>query len=228
MLTRTDANLIADVRLRSDLGASTFRTDAQIRRYLNEANRQLTMKLIALYGQDYLHKTGTINTAASQASNDLPADCFQAKWFRVTLDGERINIPRASTEDMDVETDSQGWAAYGAQPKHRLQEEKVLWVPTPTAVHVVTIAYIHTAIAYNTGGTAITELSTGTDEIDGRWGWEEWVVLRAAIKIKHDQDEDSSALRSEALELLKDIENVASDRDISNPIQIRDSYGEYV
>lgn len=224
MITRTDAQLISEVRDRSDLGNSQFRTDAQIRRYLNEANRQLTAKLLALHGADYLYATDTIATVDGTALYDLPDDCFKAKFFRVTINGNRVDIPRATTDEIDLDNESAGWAGVLTRPKHRIQGDQVRFVPTPRAVHTVTVHYIHTAIAFDgaVGNAAIEELSDSADFLQGYWGFEEWVVLKAAIKVKHDQEEDSSQLLFELGELWKDIEKIADDRTDTEPEQVRD------
>lgn len=231
MITRTDAQLISEVRDRSDLGNSQFRTDAQIRRYINEANRQLTSKLLAIHGADYLTTSDTINTVVGTALYDLPDDCFKAKFFRVTINGNRINIPRATTDEIDMESDV-GWDTYSGTPKHRIQGIQVRFIPTPTAVHTVTVHYIHTAIAIDgaVGNAAIEELADSADYLNCYWNFEEWIVLKAAIKIKHDQEEDSSQLYAELNELWADIEKIADDRTDTEPEHIRDVenvYDEY-
>lgn len=223
MIVRTDAQLISEVRDRSDLGNSQFRTDTQIRRYINEANRQLTSKLLAIHGADYLTTSDTINTVAGTALYDLPDDCFKAKFFRVTINGNRINIPRATTDDLDMDSQSAGWSSPLIRPMHRIQGIQVRFVPTPQAVHTVTVHYIHTAIALEgEDDSVIDELADSADYLNSYWNFEEWIVLKAAIKIKHDQEEDSSQLYSELNELWSDIEKIADDRTDTEPERIRD------
>ena len=224
MLTRTDAQLISEVRDRSDLGDSAFRNDAQIRRYVNEANRQITSKLLAIHGADYLTTSDTINTVAGTALYDLPSDCFKAKFFRVTVNGVRFNIPRATTDDIDMDNQSAGWSSPLVRPMHRIQGIQVRFVPTPQAVHTVTVHYIHTAIAFDgADDSAIDELADNLDYLNSYWNFEEWIVLKAAIKVKHDQEEDSSQLYAELNELWSDIEKIADDRTDTEPERVRDT-----
>lgn len=228
MITRTDAQLISEVRDRSDLGDSLFRTDTQIRRYLNEANRQLTSKLLAIHGADYLTTSGTINTVAGTALYDLPDDCFKAKFFRVTIGGRRVEIPRATTDEIDKDDSSAGWESVVSRPKHRIQGIQVRFIPTPLAAHAVTVHYIHTAIAFDgADDSAIDELADNSDYLNSYWNFEEWIVLKAAIKVKHDQEEDSSQLVYELNELWSDIEKIADDRTDTEPEKIRDRDSYY-
>lgn len=225
MITRTDAQLISEVRDRSDLGDSTFRTDAQIRRYINEANRQLTAKLLAIHGADYLTTSDTIAVSAGTALYNLPTDCFKAKFFRVTINGVRRNIPRATTDDIDVDNDSVGWETYSSEPRHRVMGDQVRFIPTPQASYTVTVHYIHTATAFEgADDSQIEDLLDNADYLQGYWNFEEWIILKAAIKVKHDQEEDSSQLYMELNEIWNDIQAIASDRTDSEPEKIRDAY----
>ena len=228
MITRTAAEMTSEVRDRSDLGDSQFRTDAQIMRYLNEANRQLTAKLIRAFGSDYFEKTGTINTVADTASYDLPSDCYHVKFFRLaTSAGRKINIPRANTDDLDI-GDANDWGSLDVFPSHRILQNKVMFIPTPQSVHVVTVHYLSTAIAFDgADDSAIAEMSDSSDYINAYWGYEEWVILKAAEKIKHDQEENASDLTLERAEIWRDIEAIAADRITSEPLRIRDGYPDF-
>lgn len=225
MITRTDAQLISEVRDRSDLGDSQFRTDAQIRRYINEKNRQLTSKLLALKGSDYFTTTDTIAVLSGTALYNLPDDCFKPKFFRVTINGIRINIPRAVTDELDLENDTAGWSGLEVVPKHRIRGKQVLFVPTPRASYTVTCHYIHTAIAIEgADDSAIDELLDNADYLNCYWGYEQWIVIAAAIMVKHDQEEDSSQLLLELAEIWNDISKVADDSTETEPEKIRDAY----
>lgn len=228
MLTRTLADLTSDVRDRSDLGDSQFRTDTQIKRYLNSSNRQMTAKLIALYGSDYLAANDTINTVSGTAYYNLPSDCFAPKFFRITLDGHRMRIPRATVDDIDVDDDTLSWGKFGVIPQHRVMKDQVLFTPTPNAVHVITVHYISTAIAFEGGDDSRIEEMVNTDDyIQGYWNYEEWVVLNAAIKVKNDQEEDPTSLMIEQRAIWDDIVQIAGDRTTTEPEKIRDAYPEY-
>ncbi len=97
---RSIVEMVADVRNRSGLESSQFRTDADITRYLNESGYKLTGKIIAEHPDaNYLYKSGTISTTSGTSAYDLPNDCFQPLAFRVTLDGVRINIAKGDIDD---------------------------------------------------------------------------------------------------------------------------------
>ncbi len=227
--TRTTTELIADVRLRAD--DEDFRTDAEIKRYLNQSIYKLYGKLIAMADEDHLVKSDTISVTAGTSIYDLPSDCHPSglKFFRVTLSSDRrMRIEKATTDEIDVETRNYGWDYYQCQPKFRMYGQKqVRFIPEPQAAYTVTVEYVPQLTCFNTGGTAIKELSADTDYFDGQFGWEEWIVLDSAIKIRNDQEEDVRALQLERAEAWDIIETQAASRVQSEPSKIRDVYGNY-
>ena len=109
-LTRTAAELVADVRNRADHLVGTFRSDARIRRYLSESCRSVVSALVDEFDELYWASIATINTVAGQEVDDLPEDAWKVIMYRVTLGAQRKGIPRASVDDIDREVDSsRGW-----------------------------------------------------------------------------------------------------------------------
>lgn len=227
MITRTLAELIADVRVQSDLRDSQFCTDLQITRFINEENRRLTGKLIQIYDQDWLHKVFTITTEAGKSNYALPSDCFTPKWFRMAVQSTIRQIPRAQNEMVGME-DGTG-TDFAEDPYYRIQGAEVRFVPTPTTIVTVTIEYIPTAIAYapaegEGSDAAVDDLTDDDDYIDCRWGWEQYVVKRVAKRIKDMQEEDSSALAMEIADLGNDIKELASNRVTNSPVLMKSAY----
>jgi hypothetical protein len=134
--------LILDVRNRSGLEANTFRTDADITRYINESAYDFYGRV----GVDnphamHLYAEDTIAVVNGTSFYDVPADCYRPYAFRVTVDGYRIDMARADWDDIDIETEDEGWSRFGTQPMYRMMGWKinarvpqVKFIPTPTPV----------------------------------------------------------------------------------------------
>lgn len=236
---RTLTNMTADVRNRSGLENSTFRTDNDIMRYLNESGYKLTGLILANFPEsNFLYKSNTISVTSGTTSYALPDDCFQPYLFRVTVDGERMDIPRADIEDLDMETSNAGWSRYSNRPHHRImgydnsgsggEEQMVRFMPTPTASYTVTCHYIPQAPFVNFSGTAtrLSDMSSGGHQFMSEWGWEEWLVLDTSIKIKNDAEEDASVLLRERAEWWDIIANLVKNRTVTKPHRIRDVFTE--
>lgn len=236
--------MIADVRNRSGLEANPFRTDADITRYINESGYDFYGRV----GVDnphamHLYKEDTISVVDGTSLYDVPADCYRVYAFRVTIDGYRIDIPSADWDDIDIETDDDGWGYFGNRPLHRMmgwragaRVPQVKFIPTPTQSYTVTVHYIPQLIFVDTDIPGrIAELSAGaTHAMESEWGFERYLVLDASIKVRRDQEEDVRDLLQEREELYDRINREMASRVVTKPPRIRDvfmdrdwNYGRY-
>jgi hypothetical protein len=213
-----------DARRRADMIGSSFRTSEAIRHYLSESCRVLVGKLVDLYGEDYYSESTTVSTAASTPSTALPTGAWKLLKLRVTLNGERVTIDRASVDDLDSEGTYTGWLG-GVLPTYRQRGSNLVWFPVPTAVHVVTLEYVPTAIFRDSSANAVTELTSANDTFDGIFGWELWPVLHTAIKLKTDNGKDANDLRLELAELEADMLRAAMNRSADAPKRVRTTWG---
>ena len=236
-LTRTVAQLIADARNRSGLESCQFRTDSDIRRYLEESGFKMFGKIDAQYpGAYYLFASDTIAVSSGTALYDLPDGCFKPIAFRVTIDGVRESIPQANIDEIDKDVTSPGWAS--RWPRHRVMgfstaspdETQVMFTPTPTASHTVTCWYIPQKPFILTGSpdTRDDDLDATNGKITTEWNWEEYIVLDTAIKIKNDQEEDPRAIMMERQELWEMIELQVANRTVTEAPRVRDVYSDYI
>ena len=235
-LTRTAAELVSDVRLRSGLEDGQFRTDANIRRYLEESGFKMFGKIDAEFpGAYYLFAQDTMSAVNGTALYDLPADCFKPITFRVTVNGVRDKIPKALIDEMDRDVTSPGWGT--RWPQHRVMgfstanpaQTQVMFTPTPTASHTVTIWYIPQSpfILEDTPDVRDDDLDITNGKISTEWNWEEYMVLDAAIKVKNDQEEDPRALMVERQELWDMIYKQVETRTVTEAPRIKDAFPEY-
>jgi hypothetical protein len=154
----------------------------------------------------HLYKEDTIAVVNGTSLYDVPADCYRPYAFRVTIDGYRIDIGRADWDDIDIDTQNEGWSRFGSRPLHRMmgwnntsRVPQVKFIPTPTQSYTVTIHYIPQLLFYDaSGGTRIAELSDSANHVmESEWGFERYVVLDASIKVRRDQEEDVRDLLQE-------------------------------
>ena len=224
-LTRTAAELVADVRNRTDHLVGNFRADAVLMRYLSESCRSLVSMVVDEYEELYWCNEATVNTTPSAKTSVLPVDAWKNVMMRVSLGGKRDKIRKASVDDIDVEeTSAGGWGSGGLWPKYRMMGRKIYWTPIPRAVHAVTLFYVPTTIFFNVGGSPISEFTTGTDYFDGIFGWEQLAVLDAGIKFLHDERKDASDLESEWTDRWAEVSAAAANQDATEPPRVRDTW----
>jgi hypothetical protein len=225
MTDRTAIQLEDEVRLRADL-VGNFRTTTNIRRYLTQSCRALCRRLAQEFGEDWFDGDTTITTTPGQQHSELSgvlAAAWKIKSVAVTLGDTRWVLPRATVEDVERYALGKGWSA-GTPPMYRIAGNRILWSPTPTAAHQVTVRYSSVNVFRNAAGIPIPALNSDSDYFPGRFGWEEWAVLDAAIKVKHDQEQDTTALQIEKESVERDIVEDARTRVPLTPMHVRDSY----
>jgi hypothetical protein len=224
-LTRTAAQLCEDLRYRADHLVGSFRDNARLRRYLSESCRSLVSQLVNEYEELYWCDEATVTTIADTQMSSLPVDAWKVVMMRVTLDGQRRAIAKAPVDAIDVEASSVGgWGGGGRVPRYRIIGRRIYWTPTPRAAHEVTLFYVPTAIFFDASGIPINELTSDSDYFDGVFGWEQVVVLDAAIKLLHDERKDSSALMQEWADRYAEVVASAQNQDATEPPRVRDTW----
>jgi hypothetical protein len=224
--TRTLAQLRTEVEQRADIPTSsssgTRFLDTEINRYINQSIRRFVGFLIGNYSESYFRASSTISVSSGTRSYSLPSDFYQLISFVVTIDGTRVHLERTPNELQDIDTDNYGWTQ--GYPTYRVLSSTVVFDPTPRASYTVTVNYHSLLFCFNSGGTAITDLSSDTDYLDGFNGWEEWVINDAAIKCKLKDEEPIVELQAVNDRIEQEIRRASANRDAGRPPRVRNHY----
>lgn len=221
-LTRTALQLETSARQRADQVGSNFRAQSVIFEYLSASCRDLASMLSRI--DDYYWATTIFfTTPNSQTSTGQVPGAWKLIALRTTIGNKRDRIPLASVDDLDMETSALGWSSE-RWPAYRQRGESIIWTPTPTAAHTITVDYLPVAIFKNAGGTAISSLTATTDTFDGIFGWEDWVVLHTAIKLRTDAEKDIAALKMELADREASLILAAQERSSEDVERIRDTW----
>ena len=236
--------LLAGVSERADLPTlttSSFITKPQMERWLNQSARRLMSVLISAHGEGHFETTQTLSTTADQdysrptvSGSASATDIYRVTGLRVTIDGHRLRLRRASAAEIDMEDDNSGNGWTVARPPKWVfrehTEQRFVWTRTPTAVHAVKIHYVPYFVFVNTNET--TEIAVMTDGanhgIHAYMGWDEWVILDCAIKAMKRQSqpaEEWQALMIEQRGLEEEIRAAAATR-TDEPQKIQQTYFE--
>lgn len=216
--TRTLTLLLADVRMRAGMENSTFCTDAEITEYINQSIAELRDLIISAQGPEHWLSTQTINTVAGTTKYALASDFYELVAGRVTSGSRwKARLVSATIDDFDRVVSGSGWGWYaldGADIAYRIQGDNIQFMIPPESVYVVTLHYI----------AAATRLSGGSDTFDGFNGFEEWVILDAAIKCLQKEESDISFLVGQREKIEARIARMAGRRDAGGPSRIRDTH----
>jgi hypothetical protein len=209
--TRTLAELREEVRQRADVeDATAWLPNAELTRYINQSIARLYDKITQADEGNFVTLT-VDNTSAGSNSLGLAGDFYKLIHVEVDLGGDKPQaLNRWSFKERHL-YGSSGWVA-GEPIAYRLTGSILNFMPTPEAAHALSIWYI----------PAITDLADDADTFDGRNGWEEWVVLDAAIKVKAKEETDIGELVHERDALWADICPSVAHQDQSGPDYVQD------
>ena len=207
------ADIRTRARVKADQENSTFVSDATLNGWINEAIAELHGLLLQAFGEDYFEKDHTFNTVANQEEYDLPSDFAKLAGFSMKLDGSKWTpITRYEKKDRD------GLENLGSQStgfRYRLRARKLSILPKPSGVFACRMPYEPTAVVLAADGDVLT----------GYKGWEEFVVIRAAIECIDKEESDSSAKRADLARIISRIESEKERRDENEPSRIIDVEG---
>lgn len=213
--TRQLDELRDEVRQRSDTENDPHITDAELTRWINQSAARWWGHIVRARGEQYVMTTATPSTVAGTATVAVPSDFFKLKgiqWDRGSSKRQRIH--RIELQDfLRLDVDSRDWTT--GRLRVMVEGTNFRFHPTPNAVYNLIVWYI----------PAAPQLSADDDTLDGVNGWEEWVVLDAAIKVMAKQKRDSSLLEDERKLVMKDIQSVSDDVDDGEPGYVVDSGG---
>ena len=223
-MSTTLLNLRTMVRQRADMENSTFVSDPEVTSYINQSYFVLYDLLVQKFGNDYYvapfltittdgindqfaRPDGTLYSGAPALYKLLGLDLFLAANSWVTLkpfntsERNRYSIPNFQS-------------FYGVtNMRYRLNGGKLWLTPLPAGGQQLRLLYI----------PRMTPLALDTDLLDGVSGWDEYVVIDAAIKCLQKEESDVSVLSGQKGAMIARIEAAASNRDVGNPMTVSDT-----
>jgi hypothetical protein len=143
----------------------------------------------------------------------MPSDFLALVGVDVTVSGSTTIEARPINfnERARFFQDTSGWHSY-REIYYSIEGPRLVFFPTPRAVHSVTIWYVPCA----------PTLSADGDTFDGINRWEHWVVIDAAIQLMAKEETDTSALVLERERMEREIVALARHRDRGYPDTARD------
>lgn len=220
----TLSDLISKARTRADMVNSDFVSDADVTEMVNVSYSELYEFLVQTF-EDYFIAETTITTVSGTDAYDLSAvspGIFKLRGVDLQLSAAAGNaIPLRRFEWAERSRYNQAvWGSVvmpGARrPAYRLLGSKLKLAPPPDAAYDLKVYYVPavTLLSNDTPGT--------TDVLPGevRPGWEEYIVIGAAIRMLEKEQNDTTPLMAELARLKARIESAAANRDADAPVRM--------
>lgn len=220
MRSKTLLSLRTQSRQRADKVNSGFILDSELNQYINNSIAELYDLLVSAYGNDYYRKTYTFSTDGVNVQYALPTDFYKLIGLDMYLQPSRfISLKPYQFNERGRYQDSSAWASLTAMngPRYHIQTNFVEFTPTPPGTYALTMYYVPCS----------PELVADTDAFDGINGWEEYIIVDAAIKMLQKEESDTGLFEKQKMELLKRINLMAENRDQGNSFRVADVQSDY-
>lgn len=198
-------------RRRADMVGSTFCSDTEVDGYVEQAFRELYMRLVAKYEDFFLVKaTAPLTTIAGSSSYSMQGDLLkfrgvrhQNDWFLSRIDPREI--PGISTSGRRAKPEAY-WLHGNLSGTGVLLELE----PIPDAVYTLDYYYVPFK--------SLSDIVAGSLKFVA--GWDEYCVLSAAIKMKDKEETDCTILLTERAGLLEIMEKSMTPLDAAEPFAV--------
>lgn len=210
----TLSELRTRARQRSDMESTGFVQDSELNTYINASYAELYDLLVSKFGEDYfVAPAHTFTTTANVDKYALPEDFYKLLGvdFQIGASSNWLSVKRFEFSDRNL---PQIWDVYSPEfIRYRLFGSNILLSPLPASATSMRAWYIPLP----------ETLASDSDSFSGVNGYEEYVVIDAAIKMRVKEESDISELLLAKQEMKKRIEVMAEARDAGSPMCVQDT-----
>lgn len=210
--TRTLAEMVADVRERTNQENSDLCSDAEIGEYLNQELAELWSHIVQGAGQPYYRVTSSpISVVVGTPTYSLPADFWRLQDVTAEVGGRTFGLRPFMPVERARLIDSTEWpGAPWAQEMYRLQGDVIEFLPNRHAM-TVRLAY--------TPSCPRLELA---DSFDGINGWEVAAIYGACATVQAKEETDPSFYAGQRERVYAMINALIPQRDSGEAERIQD------
>lgn len=213
MAIYSESTLVTRVRRMADMVGSSFVTDAEIRDYLNSGISELHDVLVQKY-EDYYVTAHSPYTLSSGSTHSLPDDFYKALGVDLESGGQTYSLRNYSFAERNMyKSDPLHGLDPNAGTRYHIQGSEVKFIPD-NATGSATLYYVPAAAQLN--GTNITSITSVIP------GYEEYIVVCAAVFCLMKEESDVQFHLLKKNELLGRIESAAGKRNAGDSYSIVD------
>lgn len=203
-------------RQRADKEGSGFIQDSELIGYINSSLTALYDLLVGAYGNDYYATTFPLTTIFNQQYYDLPDDFYKLIGIDYLIGPqEALTLKPYQFNERNRYRIGTFWNAITgvAGPRYMITKNQLSFLPIPDGGYNLELHYI----------PSCPKLVSLTDEFDGINGWEEYVVLDAAMKMLKKEETSVKDLKDEQDEIVSRINQMAENRDAGQSFRVTDT-----
>lgn len=214
MLNVTLLQLKTQSRQLADMENSTFISDSELTSYINSSAAELYDLLVGVY-EDYKITSATISVTPNTDTYTLPTDFYKLRGVDLVLDspGNAVTLKPFNFSERNAYMFTPTWNVVGlSYLRYHMLGNALKFVPVPNTNQTIKLWYV----------PAITPLSADGDLLDGVNGFQEYITVDAAIKMRVKEETDTTDLTFAKQALKARIEAMAAARDAGSPEKVSD------
>lgn len=214
--TVTVTNLTTRLRRAADIENATDRfPDAELQDYLKTAHREWWDFLINNGGGHLFETTHSVSTVADTATVALASDHYRMVGVDATVAGwTRTLEPIPVGERNRYSAGGISWHGL-TRIGYRVLGANLRLYPTPDAVYALTVHYLP---------EAEVDFGTGSNTVDGYNGWDEYVVLTAALNVLTKDNRRTEHVEKRLTRLEENVISSLGSMDVGEPPRVTDVF----
>lgn len=216
---------LAAIRLqaqqRADMVNSTFISTPEWNQMITNSYKELYDLRIAAYGDDYdvASPYSFITDGVNQLFN-LPSDFYKLLGAEISINSSPqnyITLTQFNFSERNTYAYPNQQSYSGTVPRYHLIGSQIMLRPLPQGGQTIQLWYVPEP----------TNLTLDTDTMDGISGWEEYVIVDAALKARIKEETDVSELAASKAAMIKRLQDMTNNRDASMPATVADVRQDY-
>lgn len=218
----TLAAITAAAQARADMVNSSFLSAAEWTNNVNSSYAELYDLLVQKFGNDYYVSTSSsIVTTGLTDVFALPTDFYKLLGVDLLISGSGASgnyltlHPFSFSERNRYSLQNRQAALGRTNLRYRLNGANLWFSPLPASGQTIRLWYV----------PRLTILVSSSDAVDGVSGWEEYIVIDAAIKAMQKEESDVSILMAQKQAMVRRINEAAENRDAGQPATVADNSG---
>lgn len=203
-------NLRNEAKDRADMVNSGLVSDSMWNKYINKSKDALYDMLISAYDDEYFAKTSTFTIVPGTSNYSLPTDFYKLLHLEI------VNSPTQRKTMRKFQFKNKNRYSYPSTiygydvSKYRIVGSNLVLYPVPSSGQTLEMWYIPLA----------TNLVADGDELNGFNGFEEYIILDAAIKACRKEETDTQDLERDRMIITDRIERMRHNRDAAEKARI--------
>lgn len=216
MPTVTLTTLRSAARERADQLNSSFISDTELTRYINASAQEL-YDLLVESNKDYAVTLLSFTIAGSASSTTLPSDFYKLRGLDLSLNGSWCPVwpydqmERGRFQDLALNRST-------SSVYYHLYNNTLEFLPSSYAPGSYRLRYV----------PFMTVMVNDSDTFNGYNGFEEYIIVDAAIKMRDKEESSTTTLKEQKERLLTRIQAMVNVRDYADAESVSDVRSRYI